>query len=118
MSDEVYDQDPCPKIPPIFVDPQRKAFVCDGMACNWSLQAKHFSRFVPILDFVHALCYLYHAAIGGQPITFSLLRSTGVVSILRLGTAHVGEGNRQAVGENAIAPNCDCTKMKLGPTCR
>jgi hypothetical protein len=45
---------------------QRKAFVCDGMACNWTLHEKHFSRFTPILDFVHALCYVYHAAMAGR----------------------------------------------------
>lgn len=50
-----------------FMAAERKAFVCDGMACNWTLHKKHFSRFTPILDFVHALCYIYHAAIGGQP---------------------------------------------------
>lgn len=49
-----------------FMAANRKAFVCDGMACNWTLQEKHFPRFTPILDFVHALCYIYHAAIGGQ----------------------------------------------------
>ena len=50
-----------------FMAAKRKAFVCDGMACNWTLHKKHFSRFTPILDFVHALCYVYHAAIGGEP---------------------------------------------------
>lgn len=49
-----------------FMAAQRKAFVCDGLACNWTLHEKHFSRFTPILDFVHALCYIYHAAIGGR----------------------------------------------------
>lgn len=49
-----------------FLAASRKAFVCDGMACNWTLQEKHFPRFTPILDFVHAICYVYHAAIGGQ----------------------------------------------------
>lgn len=44
----------------------RKAFICDGMACNWNLHEKHFSRYTPILDFVHALCYVYHAAMAGQ----------------------------------------------------
>lgn len=45
---------------------KRKAFVCDGMACNWTLHEKHFSRYTPILDFVHALCYVYHAAMAGR----------------------------------------------------
>lgn len=50
-----------------FMAAERKAFVCDGLACNWTLHEKHFSRFTPILDFVHAVCYVYHAAIEGQP---------------------------------------------------
>lgn len=50
-----------------FLAANRQAFVCDGMACNWTLHAKYFSRFTPILDFVHAICYVYHAAIGGDP---------------------------------------------------
>jgi len=57
-----------------FMAAKRKAFVCDGLACNWSLHAKHFSRFTPILDFVHALCYIYHAAIEGEPTSPSWQR--------------------------------------------
>jgi hypothetical protein len=48
-----------------FMAATKKAFVCDGMACNWKLQEKYFPHFTPILDFVHAICYVYHAAIGG-----------------------------------------------------
>jgi hypothetical protein len=40
----------------------RKAFVADGSATNWSVHQKHFSHYTPILDFVHALCYVYAAA--------------------------------------------------------
>ena len=47
---------------------ERKAFVCDGMACNWTLHQKHFSHYTPILDFVHALCYVYHAAMAGRTV--------------------------------------------------
>jgi hypothetical protein len=45
---------------------RRKAFVCDGMACNWTLHEKQFSHYTPILDFVHALCYVYQAALAGR----------------------------------------------------
>lgn len=41
----------------------RKAFVGDGLSCNWNIHAKHFSDYVPILDFVHAVSYLYRAAL-------------------------------------------------------
>ena len=43
---------------------QRKAFVCDGLAYNWSIYETHFRElgFIPILDFLHLLTYLYTAA--------------------------------------------------------
>lgn len=50
---------------------QRKAYVCDGLAYNWTIWEKHFRDwgFVPILDFLHLLTYLYDAAhaLGGGP---------------------------------------------------
>jgi len=43
---------------------RRKGYVCDGMACNWTIWEEHFRKlgFVPILDFLHLLTYLYSAA--------------------------------------------------------
>ena len=46
-----------------FDQSDRKAFVGDGLSCNWTIHAKHFSDYVPILDFVHAVSYLYRAAL-------------------------------------------------------
>lgn len=45
-----------------------KAFVADGMAVNWTIWAEHFKHhgFVPILDFIHALTYIYSAAMAGR----------------------------------------------------
>lgn len=45
-----------------FFDAPRKAFVGDGLACNWSIHETHFSQFTPILDFIHAVAYLFLAA--------------------------------------------------------
>jgi hypothetical protein len=49
----------------------RKAFVCDGELSNWTIWEQHFQKlgFVPILDFLHLLSYLYSAAcaLGGTP---------------------------------------------------
>jgi hypothetical protein len=45
----------------------RKAFVGDGSANHWGLQRRFFGSFVPILDFIHALSYVYAAATAGQP---------------------------------------------------
>jgi hypothetical protein len=44
----------------------RKAFVCDGLAANWTVWQKHFSHYTPILDFVHAVMYVYAAAMADQ----------------------------------------------------
>lgn len=45
----------------------RKAFLADGSETNWSVWGRYFSHYTPILDFVHALCYVYHAAMSGLP---------------------------------------------------
>jgi hypothetical protein len=41
-----------------------KGYICDGQKYNWSLFALHFVAwgFIPILDFLHLLGYLYAAA--------------------------------------------------------
>jgi len=44
----------------------RKAFVADGSSTNWSVWRKYFSHYAPILDFVHALMYVYAAAMAGR----------------------------------------------------
>lgn len=44
----------------------RKAFVGDGSANHWRLQRRFFGSFVPILDFIHALSYVYAAAMAGR----------------------------------------------------
>lgn len=42
----------------------RKAFVADGMKCNWMIWKKHFRDFVPIVDFIHVVSYVYRAALA------------------------------------------------------
>lgn len=44
----------------------RKAFVADGGATNWSVHKKHFSHYTPVLDFTHAVCYVFAAATAGR----------------------------------------------------
>ncbi len=44
----------------------RKAFVGDGSANHWRLQRRFFGSFVPILDFIPALSYVYAAATAGR----------------------------------------------------
>jgi hypothetical protein len=51
-----------------FVGAVLKAFVADGQASNWTIWERHFKHleFVPILDFIHALTYVYSAALAGR----------------------------------------------------
>jgi hypothetical protein len=48
----------------LFAAPQR-AFLGDGAENNWSIWRDYFSSFEPILDFIHALSYVYAAAHAG-----------------------------------------------------
>ena len=45
-----------------FYAARRKAFVADGLAYNWSIHRGYFADFVPIVDFLHVVCYLFKAA--------------------------------------------------------
>ena len=47
----------------------RRAFLGDGLPANWTLQQRHFAAFTPILDFVHALSYVFAAAFAGRAQT-------------------------------------------------
>jgi len=51
-----------------FAAAPRKAFVADGQDANWTVWRKHFSHYTPILDFIHAICYVFAAAVAGRPL--------------------------------------------------
>ena len=53
---------------------KRKAFVADGLATNWSVHRQHFSHYTPILDFTHAVCYVYAAALAAQLLRTAWLK--------------------------------------------
>ena len=44
----------------------RRAFVADGLSENWSVYKRYFSRWTAVLDFVHAMTYVYAAAMAGR----------------------------------------------------
>ena len=50
-----------------FFGANRKVFLGDGLPANWTIQRHHFSTYTPILDFVHALSYVFAAAFAGRP---------------------------------------------------
>lgn len=49
-----------------FFGAKRQAFLGDGSDNNWTIWRKYFSSFVPILDFIHALSYVFAAAMAGR----------------------------------------------------
>jgi hypothetical protein len=49
-----------------FFGPGRRAFLGDGLPANWTIQRRHFASFEAILDFVHALSYVFAAAVAGR----------------------------------------------------
>jgi hypothetical protein len=49
-----------------FFGAARQAFLGDGSENNWTVWREHFSSFVPILDFIHALSYVFAAAMAGR----------------------------------------------------
>ncbi len=50
-----------------FYGASRKAFIGDGASNNWTMWRNHFSSFTPILDFIHALSYVFASATVGRP---------------------------------------------------
>jgi hypothetical protein len=50
-----------------FYGAERRAFLGDGLPANWTIQRRHFGCFTAILDFVHALSYVFAAAFAGRP---------------------------------------------------
>jgi hypothetical protein len=45
-----------------FLAAMQRVFIGDGLAWNWSIWRDYFPTFTPILDFIHAIQYLYAAA--------------------------------------------------------
>jgi hypothetical protein len=52
-----------------FAKAERKAFVADGARAIWGVWRARFSSYVPVLDFIHAMSYVYAAAkaVGESP---------------------------------------------------
>jgi hypothetical protein len=44
----------------------RRAFLADGAAENWSVYHRYFSHWTAVLDFLHALSYVYAAALAAR----------------------------------------------------
>lgn len=49
-----------------FYQAERQAFVGDGSDNVWTVWRNHFSSFVPILDIIHAISYVFASAMAGR----------------------------------------------------
>lgn len=49
-----------------FFGAERRVFLGDGAGGNWTIHREHFSTFTPVLDFVHALSYIFSAAFAAR----------------------------------------------------
>lgn len=45
----------------------RRAFLADGLLANWTLHQERFSHYTPIVDLMHAIAYVYTAAVESSP---------------------------------------------------
>jgi hypothetical protein len=85
-----------------FYAARRRAFVADGQAYNWSIQAGYFADFVPIVDLLHVVCYLFKAAqaVGAEsgcwPLYLQWLRSVWQGQVVEVVTQM--EGYQQTLG--------------------
>ena len=50
-----------------FVAATRKVFLGDGHLSNWAIHERDFSHYTPVTDLLHALSYVYHAALESTP---------------------------------------------------
>jgi len=46
-----------------FAAAPRKVFLGDGLPANWTMHRERFSHYVPVVDLMHAIAYVYTAAI-------------------------------------------------------
>lgn len=81
---------------------KRKVFVADGSNANEGVRKRYFSQYVSVLDFIHALSYVYRGAMAGRsfaegwPIYVAWIQSVwsgevqGVLDALRERQGQVG----------------------------
>lgn len=50
-----------------FAEAERKVFLGDGHLANWGIRERQFSGYTPVVDLLHALSYIYQAAIESTP---------------------------------------------------
>jgi hypothetical protein len=96
-----------------FFGAARQAFVADGAAANWTVWRRWFPQFVPVVDFLHVLSYVFAAAMAGRsfaagwPVYQSWIQAlwSGDVQTVRAGlVARQAEVGLPAPGDSETAP--------------
>ena len=95
-----------------FYTAKKRAFVADGSHGNWTLHARHFADFAPILDFVHAAEYLHAASKALDSATLGCEwvrdlwrgRSAEVIAALRAALDAGGIGGEALDEKHALHP--------------
>jgi hypothetical protein len=90
-----------------FFEAPLRVFIGDGLNWNWSIWKTHFSTFIPILDFIHAIQYIFAAAMA-----MAINETEGWAAYVRLttlcwqGQVHaVIEELRAVLADRDIAPD-------------
>lgn len=95
-----------------FYAARRRAFVGDGQAYNWSIQRSCFADFVPIVDLLHVVCYLFKTAYAVEaeserwPLYLRWLRSCWqgqVAEVISQMERHQETLGRPPPGEDLVA---------------
>jgi hypothetical protein len=82
-----------------FFGAARQAFVADGAAANWTVWRRWFPHFVPVVDFLHVLSYVFAAAMAGRSFAEGWPAYRGWIQALWSGdveTVRAGLAARQA----------------------
>jgi hypothetical protein len=96
-----------------FFGAARQAFVGDGAAANWTVWRRWFPHFVPVIDFLHVLSYVFAAAMAGRsfaegwPVYRAWIQAlwSGDVEAVRAGlAARQAEVGLPAPGAGEAAP--------------
>ena len=103
-----------------FDEAPRKAFVGDGLPCNWTLHKTYFAGYVPVLDFVHAVSHLFSASIAcfGKTDAAWVAYTGWMINVWRGDVASVIDelkSHRQRLGEAPPDAGDDhpCERLRL-----
>jgi hypothetical protein len=90
-----------------FCEASRKVFIGDGLPWNWTIWRKHFADFTPILDFIHAVQYVYSAAQAWE--TTDVGRWSRYLELVEAiwqgGVEHVIHRLRSELAERGVKPD-------------